>query len=144
MSCEADTAARLRAAGQKVTPQRMLILTCLRHAGGHLAAAQILDAVRASHPYIDPSTVYRTLAAAKERRLVSETNIGGEDLFEWIGSQRHHHLICRACGNVSDLGEDSLKVLAASIQQETGFRADFEHFAIFGVCRACSERGAGP
>src|SRR3972149_10237291 len=96
MSCESDTAAVLRAAGQRVTPQRILLLGCGRHAGGPVPAAQILDEVRRSFPYIDASTVYRTLAAAKERRLVSEVNLGGgEDLFEWVGGDRHHHLICR-------------------------------------------------
>src|SRR3972149_4195678 len=106
MSCESDTAAVLRAAGQRVTPQRILILGCVRHAGGHVTAAQILDEVRRSFPYIDASTVYRTLAAAKERRLVSEVNLGGgEDLFEWVGSDRHHRLICRVCGQVSSLEE---------------------------------------
>ena len=138
MSCESDTAAVLRAAGQRVTPQRMLVLGCVRHAGGHLTAAQILDQVRTSYPYIDASTVYRTLASAKERRLVSETKLGrGEALFEWIGSDRHHHLICRVCGAVSSLDEDRLQVLSSAIERETGFRADLDHIAIFGVCREC-------
>jgi Fur family transcriptional regulator, ferric uptake regulator len=138
MSCETDTAAVLRAAGQKVTPQRLLVLTCLRHAGGHVTAAQLLEEARRSYPYIDASTVYRTLAAAKEQKLVSETNLGsGDNLFEWLGSDRHHHLICRQCGQVSSLDEAHLQQLAKNLKQETGFNADLEHLAIFGVCQNC-------
>jgi Fur family ferric uptake transcriptional regulator len=140
VSCEKDTADLLRAAGQKVTPQRLLILTCLRHAGGHVTAGQILTEARRTYPYIDASTVYRTQASAKELRLVSETNLGaGDNLFEWLGGSRHHHLICRSCGLVSSLEETHLNALAKSLERETGFQADLEHIAIFGLCRACAQ-----
>jgi Fur family ferric uptake transcriptional regulator len=139
VSCEKDTADLLRSAGQKVTPQRLLILSCLRHAGGHVTANQILTEARRSYPYIDASTVYRTLAAAKDRHLVSETNLGGGDnLFEWLGGDHHHHLICRSCGQVGSLDETHLKTLARALERETGFQADLEHIAIFGLCRNCA------
>jgi Fur family ferric uptake transcriptional regulator len=141
VSCEKDTADLLRAAGQKVTPQRLLILSCLRHAGGHVTAGQILEEARRSYPYIDASTVYRTLAAAKDLRLVSETNLGaGDNLFEWLGGDRHHHLICRSCGQVTQLDESHLDSLTRSLQRETGFQADLDHIAIFGLCGACAEK----
>jgi Fur family ferric uptake transcriptional regulator len=138
MSNEPDIAALLRSAGQKVTPQRMLILTALRDSRGHVTASQILEKVRASYPYVDASTVYRTLAAAKELRLVSETNLGsGDNLFEWVGTERHHHLICRVCGNVSLLEERYVEGLAATLERETGFDADLDHLALFGTCAGC-------
>ena len=143
MSCEKDTADLLRSAGQKVTPQRLLILCCLRHAGGHVTAGQILTEARRTYPYVDASTVYRTLAAAKEMRLVSETNLGaGDNLFEWLGGARHHHLICRSCGQVNSLDETHLDALAKALEHETGFHADLEHIAIFGLCKSCGEAAA--
>ena len=138
MSCEPETAATLRGAGQKVTPQRMLILSSVRHTDGHITASQILDEVRRTYPYIDASTVYRTLASAKELRLVSEANLGsGDTLFEWVGVNKHHHLICRACGSVRSLDPDYLDVVATAVIADTGFEADLDHFAIFGICRDC-------
>jgi Fur family ferric uptake transcriptional regulator len=139
VSCEIDTAGVLRAAGQKVTPQRLIILAALRHAGGHVTAARLLEDARKSYPYIDASTVYRTLAAAKDLRLVSETNMGsGDTLYEWLGSHRHHHLICRSCGQVASLDEGHLDVLTSTLERETGFQADLDHIAIFGTCAACA------
>ncbi|MGE0058971.1 MAG: Fur family transcriptional regulator [Dehalococcoidia bacterium] len=141
MSNEPDIATLLRSAGQKVTPQRLLILTALRNSQGHVTASQILEKVKASYPYVDASTVYRTLAAAKELRLVSETNLGtGDNLFEWIGSERHHHLICRSCGSVAFLEERYVDELAERLEQETGFDADLEHLALFGTCEACKAK----
>lgn len=139
MSCETDIAAVLRANGQKVTPQRLIVLACLRHAGGHVTAGQLLEEARRSYPYIDASTVYRTLASAKELRLVTETNLGaGDTLFEWAGEARHHHLICRNCGSVESLDEERLVMLGDALKKDTGFVADLDHLAIFGTCRVCA------
>src|SRR5437870_12632093 len=98
MSCETETAVVLRDAGQKITPQRMLILSTLRHAGQHVTATAVLEEVRRSYPYVDAATVYRTLASAAELGLVSETDRGdGATQFVWIGRDRHHQLICLSC-----------------------------------------------
>ena len=63
MSCENETAVALRDAGQKVTPQRMAILSAVRHAGEHVTATSVIDQIQAAQPYVDPSTIYRTLSS---------------------------------------------------------------------------------
>jgi Fur family ferric uptake transcriptional regulator len=138
MSCERDTAVLLREAGQKVTPQRVIVLCAVRHAGAHVTAPRIIDDLRESHPYIDGSTVYRTLASASDLGLVSETDMGaGDTEFEWVGVNRHHHLICRTCGGVESLDNTYLDGLATLLYEEVGFQADLGHFAIFGICKEC-------
>jgi len=47
----------------------MLILSTLRHAGQHITAPAVLDEVRRFYPYVDASTVYRTLGSAAELGL---------------------------------------------------------------------------
>ncbi|MEX0801264.1 MAG: transcriptional repressor [Dehalococcoidia bacterium] len=144
MSCETETATALKDAGQKVTPQRMLILSTIRHAGDHLNASRILADVHRSYPYVDASTVYRTLAAARELGLVTETDMGsGDNQFEWIGKDRHHHLICQACGAVASLDNSYLDSLASALMDDRGFQANLEHFAIFGLCKTCRRGGRG-
>jgi Fur family ferric uptake transcriptional regulator len=138
MSCEAQTVDALRESGHKMTPQRMMILTSLRHAKGHLTAADIYERVKAEYPYVDISTVYRTLSVLKDMRLISETHMGtGDAAFEWVGSVRHHHLICRKCGEVSELDHRYLAELGTRLAADVGFRADIDHFAIFGLCADC-------
>ena len=142
MSCETETVQVLREAGQKTTPQRLMILSALRHADGHLTANDIYDRVRLDYPYVDISTVYRTLGVLKELRLVSETNMGtGDTTYEWVRHQRrHHHLICRECGAVASLDHTYLEDLGAEIMAESGFKPDIDHFAIFGLCAGCQQR----
>ena len=138
MSCETETIKTLRGSGHKMTPQRMMILTSLRHASGHLTAADIYERVKAEYPYVDISTVYRTLGVLKDMRLISETHMGtGDAAFEWVATERHHHLICRKCGDVSQLDHHFLERLGTQIAKDVGFSADLDHFAIYGLCAHC-------
>ena len=138
MSCEIETVQALKESGHRPTPQRLMILSEVRHAGEHVTAAQILDRVKTSYPYIDASTVYRTLAVLKDMRLVSETDMGvGESMYEWVERERHHHLICRGCDKVILLDDGNLANLGAKLLEDHGFQADIDHFAIFGLCECC-------
>jgi Fur family ferric uptake transcriptional regulator len=141
MSCETETVQVLRQRGHKATPQRLMILSALRHDAGHLTAGDIFDKVRVEYPYVDISTVYRTLAVLKELRLVTETDMGtGDTTYEWVRQQgRHHHLICRDCGSVASLDDHYLEDLGAEIMSDSGFKPDLDHFAIFGLCANCQK-----
>ena len=138
MSCEDETAELLRHAGHKMTPQRLLIVRALRHAEGHRTAAQLADEVRSSYPFVDVSTVYRTLDVLKRMRLVTSTDMGsGDAVFEWAPEQPHHHLICSSCGGVAELDNEYLATFEERVERDFGFAPDLHHFAIFGLCREC-------
>lgn len=138
MTCEDETAELLRRAGHKMTPQRLLIVRALRHAGGHINAAQIADQVRDSYPFVDVSTVYRTLDILKRMRLATSTDMGGGDVvWEWAPEEPHHHLVCSACGHVVEIEHRYLEGLEGDVRRDFGFAPDMHHFAIFGLCREC-------
>ncbi len=138
MACEQETTAILREAGQRVTPQRLLVATALRHAGRHLSAAEIAREVRARYPVVDVSTVYRTVDMLKSLHLATATDLGGDDLlFEWSSGEAHHHLVCSRCRAMQVLDRGYLDGLAERVAREFGFQADLHHFAIFGLCRGC-------
>jgi len=140
LSCESATAQMLKESGHRPTPQRLMILSAVRHASGHVSAVQIIDQVRESYPFLDASTVYRTLSVLKNERLVSETDMGaGESVYEWLGQVRHHHLICRTCGGVTLVDDRYLARLSAEILNDYGFQADIDHFAVFGLCAVCAD-----
>jgi Fur family transcriptional regulator, ferric uptake regulator len=142
LSHELEAAQALRESGRRLTPQRLMILSVLRHSGAHMSATEILERVQESYPFVDASTVYRTLAVLKEMRLVTELHLGGaEAVYEWLSEERHHHLICRGCREVRPLANDYLAALGAEILDDYGFRADIDHFAIFGLCDACRQFG---
>ena len=140
MACEQETAATLREAGYRVTPQRLLVASVLRHAKRHLSAAEIAREVRAIYPVADLSTIYRTVEMLKRLQLATATDMGGDDLlFEWSSGEAHHHLICSRCRGTQVLSREYLNGLAEGVERDFGFQADLHHFAIFGVCRSCRE-----
>lgn len=108
-----------------------------------MTASEIYDHVVSEYPYVDISTVYRTLGVLKDLRLVSEIDMGVGDLsYEWVPREgRHHHLICRGCGHAESLDHHYLEDVGAEILEESGFRPDLDHFAIFGLCAACQDGG---
>jgi Fur family transcriptional regulator, ferric uptake regulator len=137
--------AALRAAGHRPTPQRLLILEVLGDADGHVTADEIYQRVQEIYPCINVSTVYRTLEALKDRGIVTETNLGeGRREFELRERGQHHHLVCKACGAVEAIDDDAFAPVRAYALERHGFRAEMEHYAVFGLCAACTVRLATP
>jgi Fe2+ or Zn2+ uptake regulation protein len=135
-----ELAAILRKIGQKVTPQRLALLSALRRAEGHLTASQLLSASRSAHRSLDQSTVYRTLVAAEQAGLVARFVKGTEEAeFEWV-RENHHHLLCDVCGGLSTLQESALAGLAKGIYDSAGFLVNVHHLAVRGICSDCQQR----
>lgn len=138
MPCEEQMVQTLKEYGHRPTPQRLMILSAVRHSQDHVTAAEVLDQVKESYSFIDLSTVYRTLDLLKQMRLVSETDMGsGTYAYEWLGQERHHHLICNGCDRIELLDDEFLRSLGANISESYGFEADIDHVALFGRCRNC-------
>jgi len=135
-----DTAAEsLRDEGYRLTPQRMMILDIIYDSQGHVSAEDIHQRVCQQYPFVDISTVYRTLNLLKKLRLITETDLGGGSVrYECLErGGRHHHLVCRQCAASFPLEHSLLAPLEEHLQREYGFAADLDHFAIFGLCAKC-------
>jgi Fur family ferric uptake transcriptional regulator len=135
----------LREAGQRLTPQRLMILDVMSSTEGHVTAEEIYERVRDTYPYINVSTVYRTLEALKELGLVTETDLGrGLRQFELRNRRQHHHLVCKRCGSIEELEDVVFEPVRQYVRERYGFQAHLEHHAIFGLCSACGAGDAGP
>lgn len=140
-----SASAALRAAGQRPTPQRLLILEVLGDADGHVTADEIFQRVQEIYPCINVSTVYRTLESLRELGIITETNLGeGRREFELRERGSHHHLVCKSCGAVEEIDDDAFAPVRDYALAHHGFHAEMEHYAIFGVCAACAASGGLP
>ncbi len=130
----------LQGIGYRLTPQRMMILEAIADSDGHISAEEIHEKVRVAYPYLDISTVYRTLDLLKTLHLVSETDMGlGHSQYELLSKGLHHHLICSECGKILDVENSCLDSLRLAIEQEHDFHAEIDHLAIFGICGHCRQ-----
>lgn len=138
-----DLARSLQGSGLRLTPQRLLILETLQSAEEHISAEDICARVRQTYPFVNISTVYRTLDTLRELGLVTSADLGdGSVRYHWADKGRHHHLVCQRCGTVLDLGEELTKELELAIDRHYAFRANLSHLTIFGTCRNCRCEGS--
>jgi Fur family peroxide stress response transcriptional regulator len=135
--------ARCRAAGLAVTPQRLAIFRQLAATDRHPSAEELCVAVRREMPTLSLATVYKALdalAAIGAVRPVSRLGARGR----WDANLGpHHHLICTACGAVSDVTEATLDAAGAPARRAAarhGFAAEGHAVEIFGRCARCRER----
>ena len=135
-------AERLRRVGQRVTPQRLVILGALEP-GAHLSADEVFARVEPALPGVNRSTVYRTLELFRDLGLASMTDLGGgARVYELIDAP-HHHLICHHCGAILELDDALVGPLRDAIRIRYRFTPAIDHLALFGYCAACADRPAG-
>ncbi len=120
------------------TPQIGAILRVLTGAEGHITAEEIFEEVRKEIPGVSLSTIYRGLERLRRRGLVAEADFGDHRVvYHPIEKGHHHHLVCRVCGRVFDIGEEDLDALRESLRREYDFVPEIKHMAIFGYCEDC-------
>ena len=128
--------------GYKLTPQRREILKVLISSSGkHLTCDEIYEKVKKSCPEIGIATVYRTLQILESTKKINRLNLDdGYVRFELNVNEEthnHHHLICKLCGNVSEVRIDLLEDLESNIEKNYDFRIMDHDLKFFGICSKC-------
>ncbi len=140
LSCADRLSRELRAAGYRVTPQRLIILEAVAHARDHTSAQQVFNQARRRLPGLNPATVYRTMQTLHAAGLVDlYTNSGQALRFSLRDAEHPHaHLVCRSCGRELELDPSLVKSFGRTVERRTGFQIDTNHLTLGGVCARCS------
>lgn len=141
---------RVNRSRYKLTRQRSQIIeTLVANAGEHLSAEEIYGLVSRQAPDIGLATVYRTLDLLENLGIIEKTNFGdGRARYELAGpgdDHRHHHLICAACGTITEVKDDLLQALEATLEREYDFCITDHRLEFYGHCAGCrpGHQGAG-
>jgi Fe2+ or Zn2+ uptake regulation protein len=128
----------LHARGQRVTPQRVVVLRELRRRGRHATADEIRRSIREELPGISTPTVYAALELLVELGLVRRVDVGANAVLYDGRTDPHQHSVCRRCGCVEDLDAeiDVAGVLRACL--DAGFAAGAVEVVASGLCGACA------
>lgn len=132
---------RFSAAGGRRTASRQAIVEVVVGAGSHVTAEEIAAAVQARFPSVNLSTVYRTLEALEELRVVDHVHLGHGRAVYHLTDESHQHLFCEHCERVQEVPIAKLRPLFTLLEREYGFELDRRHFAIVGRCRSCRSDG---
>jgi Fe2+ or Zn2+ uptake regulation protein len=128
----------LRARGQRVTPQRILIHRALGELGRHATAEEVLEQVADPLPNASLPTVYATLELFEELGIVRRVAVGQGPALWDPQLDGHHHLVCRSCGRVEDV--DAAVELGPLLRRarRRGFRPGSAELVVSGVCARCA------
>ena len=134
--------ARLCAADQRYTAGRRRLVEALLAAGRPLTAAEVL---REGH--LAQSSAYRNLAVLEGCGVVHKV-AGTDDLARFevaedLTEHHHHHLICTACGRVTDFTVSdelvwALEAATETVGRSSGFVPDSHRLDLLGRCAACA------
>ena len=129
----------IRAAGYRVTNQRVVILDAVCQGQGHTSPGEIYARARKLDRSIDRSTVYRTLKLYVELGLVVAVDVGtGATYYEIAKTHPHHHLVCRKCGRQQEIGYHLFDQVFEQVAATYGFQVEIDHLVLFGLCQQCA------
>ena len=138
-------ATALQGAGYKLTSPRLAVLYVLETGLCHASPQEVYERGLAVYPALGLSTVYRTLDILTELGLARPAYLGdAAQRFTVHHGQRHYHLVCDACGAITDVDEDRITELACSLAAELGFKPRGQYLEIYGLCQHCQADPAKP
>jgi Fe2+ or Zn2+ uptake regulation protein len=127
----------LRGAGLRVTAPRVAVLNAVA-AQPHSTAEEIAGQVRSVLGSVSTQAVYDVLRACVGTGLVRRIEPAGTSaLYETRTGDNHHHLVCRACGRVTDV--DCVVGAAPCLEPSDldGFAVDEAEVVFWGTCGSC-------
>lgn len=131
--------ARLKAAGLKLTPQRIAIARELAGDLTHPTAQDLFERLRGAYPTMSFATVYNTLDALARCGLTRALQLGGAVRFD-PNVTPHHHAVCDVCGAILDVpaAPPDRDDLARVERHAAGFRIRVEETTYRGTCATCA------
>lgn len=127
-----------------LTVQRRVVLEALAPRDDHPTADQIFVGVRAVTPEISRTTVYRVLEAFVRVGVARKVCHPGAAARYEIQQDRHHHLVCLACGRMTDLEDPRLDQLPFPDAAAHGFQLSDYSIQFRGLCASCASTGHHP
>ena len=129
-----EAIAAMRNRGLRLSTARRLVLEALFGADGAVTARQLARELK-----IDATSVYRNLELLERVGAVRHVHLGhGAGLYVLAGRHEQEYLYCERCETVTPLAVEELDPVRELITAQFGFRAQFAHFAIVGLCERCA------
>ena len=133
--------AKCRAAGLKVTPQRMAVYEVLIKSNEHPSAEMVFRKVKRTLPNISLDTVNRTLLTLYEIGAAFAVE-GSGDAKRFDGNLKNHqHFKCIKCKRIIDFHHKPFDNIAVPKSISRRFTVLRKTVYLEGICDLCRKRG---
>jgi len=135
----------LHSQGQRMTPEREIILAEIFQIEGHFQPDDLLVRFRTNGVRISRATIYRTLDLLVSCGLVRRETFGGGAHYERAhhveGHSHHDHLVCISCDSIFEFHNAEIERLQEQVCRELDFELQNHSHQITGLCSDCRKRG---
>ncbi|NDK89587.1 transcriptional repressor [Gordonia desulfuricans] len=139
MQGELDFRQQLRAAGLRVTAPRLAVLEVLQE-HPHATADIVATGVRERLGAVSTQTIYDVLHACAEHGLLRRIEPAGSAVrYEARTDDNHHHLVCRACGQIVDIDCVVGRAPCLDPDDDHGYLVDEAEVTFWGLCPDCRD-----
>ncbi|ACV08758.1 Fur family transcriptional regulator [Jonesia denitrificans] len=130
----------LRSAGLRVTATRLAVLDAVSH-HPHADSDTVLTAVRQALGTASVQTIYDALNTFAAHGLMNRIEPAGHPArFELRVGDNHHHMVCRACGDVQDIDCTIGQAPCLIPHTNHGYTVDEAEVTFWGRCPQCQTR----
>lgn len=131
---------KARVKARPITAQRRLLLSVMQDAEKHLDAKELYRRASERDTSISLATVYRNLHLFKEQGLINERHLRqAHCCYEMKRLGEHQHLVCEACGQVTEFESPLLRRLVAEVQHKNTFSVTKVDLYLKGYCHRCKD-----
>jgi len=126
----------------RVTAARVAVFEVLGERS-HLTTEEVATAVRRRIGAVSMQAMYHVLNTLTSAGLLRRFELAGSAVrYERRVGDNHHHLVCRPCGEVTDVDCDVQDGPCVAPPERPGYQIDHADVVFWGVCPRCRRRAS--
>lgn len=123
------------------TRTKMATSQILESFAAPIALRELYAFIKLSLPKTAFSTVFRILQQLeKEGKVIRIDWRERGSRYEWAALPHHHHLVCKECGQITDIDDQTLSFNDTKISEHTGYQISRHSIELEGTCLRCQSK----
>jgi Fur family ferric uptake transcriptional regulator len=119
---------------------RLLIYQELSNASTPLSPLEIYQNLLKKKKKVGLTSIYRSLELFESLGFVFKIINGSNVKYKLCELENHHHhIVCKACGNVVELNFCNISDWSKKVSESTGFQVVDHQLNFYGFCKACQQ-----
>ena len=119
---------------------RLLIYQELSIASTSLSPLEIYQNLLKKKKKVGLTSIYRSLELFESLGFVFKIINGSNVKYKLCELENHHHhIVCKACGNVVELNFCDISNWSKKVTESTGFQVVDHQLNFYGFCKACKQ-----
>ena len=117
---------------------RLLIYQELSETKTPLSLQELYQGLLKKEKKVGLTSIYRSLDLFESMGMVFKINNGSSVKYKLCELEdHHHHIICKACGNVVELNFCDISDWSKKVSESTGYQVIDHQLNFYGICKDC-------